>query len=166
MKDLDSHVVSDALGLLPSGVYLMTAGHDGQRSGMLVRSVSQCSDEPSLICVAARKGHKIDPLIRDSRSFAIGLVSPTDKLIRRRFMHTDTAPVERPIIGDDDPYDALETGVLETGSPILMRCPTWFDCEVMRRVDLEAQSELFVGQIVAVLHNGERVKIDPISETD
>jgi flavin reductase (DIM6/NTAB) family NADH-FMN oxidoreductase RutF len=129
---------------------------------MLVRSVQCCSESPSLICVAARKGHKIDPLIRDSRSFAIGFVDPEDKLIRRRFLSTDAAPVEHPGDEDHDPFDAVETTTLETGSPILVRCTTWFDCEVMRRVDLEAEMELFVGVVVSVMHAGETVKIDRV----
>jgi len=148
---------------LPIGHYLMTAGHDGQRSGMMVSSVQRCCDDPALICVAARKGHKIDPLIRDSRSFAIGIVDPSDKLVLRRFSSTDAAPREIADLGDDDPFDAIETRTLVTGAPILMRCTTWFDCEVMRRVDLEAETELFVGLIVSIWHNGQQVKIEKVN---
>jgi len=164
MEERDNHLVSDALGLLPSGLYLMTAGHDAQRSGMFVHWVVQCSDDPMMICVAASKGHKMEPLIRDSRSFAIGLVNPEDKIIQRRFRHTDSVPIERPVVGEEDPFDALDTAVMVTGSPILMRCQTWFDCEVVRRVDLESQSELFVGLVVAILHHCERVRIEQVIE--
>lgn len=159
MGDQTNQIVSDALGLLPLGSFLLTAAHDGARSGMLVSSVQRCCDEPSLICVAARKGHKIDPLIRDSRSFAIGIVDPEDKLVHRRFRYTDSAPTEFVLAGDDDPFDAIPTRTLVTGSPILTRCTTWFDCEVMRRVDLESEMELFVGVVVAVWHDGEQMKI-------
>jgi len=163
MEEMSSQVVVDALGLLPMGCYLMTAGYNGQRSGILVSSVQKCSDSPSLICVAAKKGHKIDPLIRDSHSFAIGLIDPGDRMVRRHFRFTDAAPKEHPALGDDDPYDSFETHMLVTGSPILERCETWFDCEVLRRVDLEAQNELFVGLVVAVEHQGVRVTIDHVS---
>lgn len=164
MEHLTSHLVGEALGQLPIGHYLMTAACDGQRGGMIVTSVQRCCDMPALICVAARKGHKIDPLIRDSRSFAIGIISPDDKLIPRRFMLADTAPVELPQIGDDDPFDAIPTRTLVTGAPILDRCGTWFDCEVLRRVDLEAEKELFVGLIVGVTHDGEQVNISRTAE--
>lgn len=159
MDDLNSQLVDQALGLLPMGSYLMTASHDGVRSGMLVCSAFRCCDEPNLICVSARKGHKIDPLIRDSRSFAIGIIDPDDKLIRRRFRSTDSVPTEFTLVGDDDPFDALPTQILQTGSPILTRCATWFDCEVMRRVDLEAETELFVGLIISIWHRGQEIKL-------
>lgn len=161
-----SYVIAEALGLLPTGHYLMTAAYDGVRSGMLVSSVQRCSDDYSLICVAAKKGHKIDPLIRDSRSFAIGIVDPNDKLVLRRFRATDAAPKENGTEGMDDPFDAIPSRKLVTGAPILTRCTTWFDCEVMRRIDLEAETELFVGLIVSIMHKGEQVKIDRVVDND
>lgn len=160
MDEQQNQLVDGALTRLPSGCYLMTAANDGVRSGMLVHSVVQCCADPMLICVAARKGHKIDPLIRDSRSFAIGIVEPSDKLVARRFRSTDSVPTEYLSVDEDDPFDAVETQKLVTGSPILMRCMTWFDCEVLRRIDLESEMELFVGVVVAVMHNNEQVQIE------
>jgi len=138
-----------ALRCLPSGFFVMTAAHEGKRSGMRIRSVQACADEPLLISVAARKGHAIDPLIRDSRSFAVCVIAPDDKLIARSF------PAERSngAIGGEtapegDPFDGLEHVKLVTGAPVLTRAIAAFDCEVARRIDLEADHELFVGQVV------------------
>lgn len=36
-----------------------------------------------------------------------------------------------------------------TGSPVLLRSIVAFDCEVVRHFDLEADHELFVGQVLA-----------------
>ena len=166
MEEQSDHLVDQAFGLLPDGCYLMTAGHNGHRCGLMVRSVQRCSEGGMLICVAAQKGHKIDPLIRDSRSFAIGILDPGDKLILRRFACTDSAPVEHRIVGEDDPFDAIETRTLLTGSPIIPRCRTWFDCEVLRRVDLESDTELFVGQVVAIWHAGEEIKIQRVADPE
>jgi len=160
MEEHADQLIDDALGLLPTGWYLMTASYGGCRCGMIVSSVQRCCDEPALISIAARKGHKIDPLIRDSRSFAVGIVDPSDKLVLRRFSKTDAAPSALPSVGDDDPFDAFDAGALVTGSPILLRCSTWFDCEVVRRVDLEAETELFVGLVVSIWHGGQQITID------
>lgn len=156
----DEHsLIADALGVFQTGRYLLTAGHDEKRGGMLVRYVQRCGTDPAMICVAARKGHRIDPLIRDSRAFALGVLTEEDRLIERRFRRSDSAPTELPAEGDDDPFDAIETCTLVTGSPIITRCTTWFDCEVARRVDLEAEMELFVGVIVGVLLDGREAKL-------
>ena len=161
----EAQVIESALGYFPGGLFLMTAGFDNQRGGMLVHSVQRCGTDPALLCVAARKGHKIDPLIRDSRSFALGVLGDGDRLLERRFHSSDSAPSEQPIHGEDDPFDAIEMITLSTGSPIIPRCTTWFDCEVMRRVDLEAEMELFVGLVVGVLHDGQSITIDRGSES-
>jgi len=169
MEERTNQLIADALGVLPTGQYLMTAGHGGRRCGMIVSSVQRCCDEPALMSVAARKGHKIDPLIRDSRSFAVGVIDPGDKLVLRRFANTDAAPSALLPVGEDDPFDAIETRSLVTGSPILTRCSTWFDCEVVRRVDLESETELFVGLVVSIWHQGEQIKlnrVDVLEECD
>ena len=161
-------ILSETLGLLPSGTYLMTAAYEGQRAGMVVSSVQRCCDDPALICVAARKGHAIDPLIRDSRGFAVGIVPEGDKMIPRkfRFDHTAVSPVIEPVA--DDPFEAIPTSTMITGSPLLARCPVWFDCEISRRIDLEANYELFVGRVLSILRNGERIDLDhePVENDD
>ena len=118
-----------------------------------------------MICVAARKGHTIDPLIRDSRAFALGVLGDGDRLIERRFERCDTPPREKPASGDEDPFDAIATRTLVTGSPMIERCPMWFDCEVARRVDLEAEMELFVGVVVGLLHAGRAIKMAQAPES-
>ena len=145
-----------ALRCLPSGFFVMTSAHDGKRAGMRVRSVQVCAEDPLLISVAARKGHRIDPLIRDSRSFAICVMAPGDKLIERAFpFETGVARSNGSTNGehhdahDDDPFDALGAKTLSTGAPILERAVVVFDCEVARRIDLEADHELFVGEVMA-----------------
>ncbi|MCB9845223.1 MAG: flavin reductase [Phycisphaeraceae bacterium] len=133
------------LDRVPSGLFVITAAHDGKRSGVLVKSVQICSDEPVLVSVAVRKGHSIEPLIRDSRVFAVCLVDPTDRLIRQKFdPNADCDPEER-----TDPFDAIPVTTLATGSPIPVRSIMAIDCEVVRHFDLEADHELYVGLVRA-----------------
>ncbi len=140
-----------ALRCLPTGCFVMTAAHEGKRSGMRIRSVQACADEPLLIAVAARKGHAIDPLIRDSRSFAVCVIAPDDRLTMRSFpMETAngaTGGIQSP---EGDPFDGLEHAKFVTGAPVLARALAVFDCEIARRIDLEADHELFVGHVVGV----------------
>lgn len=166
MTRQSQQAIEAALGVFPAGKFLMTAGYEGRRCGMLVHSVQQCGLEQVMLCVAACKGHKIDPLIRDSRSFALAVLGAGDRLIERRFFDSDTAPSEHEVAGVDDPFDAMETMTLVTGSPIIRRCSLWFDCELIRRVDLEAEMELFVGVVVGLLYEGQRVLIDRVTEKD
>ncbi|RMH30735.1 MAG: flavin reductase [Planctomycetota bacterium] len=151
-----SPVIARALQVLPEGLYLMTSAYDGERAGMLVHSVMRASVAPPLIVVAARKGHAIDPIIRDSRCFAVGLVDPEDKLIRKRFQYAESSVSARGETNAPDPFDTFPDRTLVTGSPILDRCRVWMDCQIVRHVDLETDYELFVGLVVSA-----RIKDQP-----
>lgn len=146
----DPTALAAALAMLPEDHFLMTAAFEGQRSGVRLRSVQRCADEPILLAVAARKGHAIDPLIRDSRSFAICLIDADDRLLARSFPEAEAEALPGEGDPEHDPFDAIPTRTLVTGSPVINRCRAAFDCEVVRHVDLEADHELFVGHVLAV----------------
>jgi flavin reductase (DIM6/NTAB) family NADH-FMN oxidoreductase RutF len=131
-----------AIGVFPRGAYLLTAAYEHKRAGQLVYSVQPCADEPILICVAARKGHPIEPLIRDASRFAVCLIDAADKLLMRTFNQVGGAT-------KGDPFDALEVDRLVTGAPVLRRSLAALDCQVIRHLDVDADHELYVGQVLA-----------------
>lgn len=143
----DTAALAEALAMLPQGHFLMTSAFDDQRAGVILRSVQRCADEPILLAVASRRGHAIDPLIRDSRAFAICLIDTEDRLLARKFPPAESGP--EPGEDEIDPFDSIPTETLATGSPVVRRCRAAFDCEVVRHFDLEADHELFVGQVLA-----------------
>lgn len=139
----------EALSLLPSGVYVLTATHDGRRAGFLVRWAQACSVEPALICVAVRTGNSVEPLIRDSRAFALCRIDPEDRFLRRKFS------IQEPPDEMGDPFDSIPVETLATGSPVIKRSQVAFDCEVVRHFDMDADHELYVGRILAACVYGE-----------
>lgn len=132
-----------ALTLLPRGLFLMTSAHDSKRAGVLVDSVQACGENPPLLCVAMRKGHWIEPIIRDSRSFAICLIDPSDRLTRRKFV--EPGMTREP----GDPFDCMPVDRLSTGAPIVRRAIAAIDCEVSRHLDIDAEHALYVGVVLA-----------------
>lgn len=132
-----------AMELLPRGVFLLTAAFETKRAGQIVHWVQPCATEPALVCVAARNGHAVEPLIRDSHVFAVCRVDPEDRLLIRKFSPTRTP--------DDsgDPFDSFETERMATGAPVLKRASVVLDCEVVRHFDLEANHELYIGIVRA-----------------
>lgn len=130
-----------ALAQIPSTLYVMTASR-GRASGAVLASwVQQVSYEPPLVSVAIPRGRGIAPLIRDSRSFALCKVHPDDTLLPRRIR-----------MMDDRDWTALDTipwEKLATGSPCIKRAQAVLDCQVLRHLDVEADHELYIGQVVA-----------------
>ena len=142
--------IAEALGAFASPRLVLTCAYDGVRAGLRARSAQVCSDQPPLIGVSVRKGHAIDPIIRDSRSFAVCVVDPEDKLLSRKFPEPgEPAPGEEDGAQDNTAFDAIGCLVLKTGAPVFKRALAAFDCEVVRHFDLEADYEIYVGQVVA-----------------
>jgi flavin reductase (DIM6/NTAB) family NADH-FMN oxidoreductase RutF len=121
----------------------MTACHEARRAGVLVETVQVCGEDPPLLCVTLRKGHWIEPIIRDSHAFAICLLDPTDRLTPRKFVE----PGRTREMGD--PFDCLACERLQTGAPIIRRAIAAFDCLVARHLDIENEYGLFIGTVVA-----------------
>jgi flavin reductase (DIM6/NTAB) family NADH-FMN oxidoreductase RutF len=130
-----------ALGAIPASQYLITTAYGEVRDGRLVERVQQCGTSPPMILVAMEKGHPLSPLIRDSRTFALSLLDPNERLLQRVF-----GPDRR--IGED-PFLTYphRRGLL--GAPIVTRATAWFDCEVVRHLDMETNFELYVGVVHA-----------------
>jgi len=137
--------IQRAAGLIPAGTFVISSTFAEVRTGVIARSAQICSDEPTLVCVAIAKGHMLDPMIRDSRVFALCRVDPSDRLVRQNFAHAAEAEPEDRY----DPFDSLDAEALETGAPLIKRAYMGLDCEVVAHFDLEAEHELFVGRVLA-----------------
>jgi flavin reductase (DIM6/NTAB) family NADH-FMN oxidoreductase RutF len=140
----DPAAIERALGLLPTGRFLLTSAFDEDRRGVIVHSAQPCGREPWLLAVALRKGHAIEPVIRDARCFALNAVGEREKLFAKKF--ADHAPPDN----EEDPFDAIPVRTLVTGAPVLKRPGLAYDCEVARHFDLESDCELYVGLVRAV----------------
>ncbi len=130
-----------ALGRIPAAQYLITTAYGEVRDGRLVERVQQCGTSPPMLLVAMEKGHPLSPLIRDSRTFALSLLDPNERLLQRVF-----GPDRR--IGED-PFLTYPHKVGLMGAPIVTRATAWFDCEVVRHLDMETNFELYVGVVHA-----------------
>ena len=141
--------VKEAVELIPSGLFLITAAHDGTRSGVLSRWVQRCSQKPNMVTVALPKGMPVEPLIRDSRFFAICQISAEDVLLQRKFA---TIP-ER----SEDPFVALDVVTAPSGAPVVSRAMNYLDCELITHIEFESEFRLYVGHVqhAAVLNQAK-----------
>jgi flavin reductase (NADH)/cob(II)yrinic acid a,c-diamide reductase len=130
-----------AMATVPAAQFLLTTAYGDVRDGRIVERVQQCGTNPPMLLIAMEKGHTLSPLIRDSRTFAVSLLDPAERLLQRVF-----GPDRR--VGDDPFLTYKHTrGVL--GAPIVTRAVAWFDCEVVRHLDMETNFELYIGLVHA-----------------
>jgi flavin reductase (DIM6/NTAB) family NADH-FMN oxidoreductase RutF len=131
--------ISDLLDQIPSGVFLLTGAFGDMRGGALVRWVQQVASQPPMLVIAIEKGQPLSPIIRDSRGFALCLIAANDPVCTRLFRqipeHTQ------------DPMISIPCMKTPSGAPVPLRATAWFDCEIVRHFDIEADHEVYIGCI-------------------
>lgn len=143
-----SHHDEGAFGQIPGGLFILTAEYENQRGAVLVKWVQQCSESPRMLMVALPKGQPVEALIHGSQSFALCQISAEDRFLLRKFNgHSENS---------EDPLVAMMTSTAPSGSPIIERAMTCFDCEIVRHVELDSDFRIYVGQVLysAVLNQG------------
>ena len=149
--------INAALDTLPVVTAVITSAFEGDRAGLLVNRVVKCSDDPPCVCIVARKGHPIAPLIRDSRHFALCLMRAPSRLLERYF--------SLDAHGDFDPFDGFKVHTGIEGAPILADAAIALNCEVIRHFDLETDHELYIGHVLTIHNNNPRSAPRPRENT-
>ena len=135
-----AHIDPAISAALPQGLFLMTAASDDVRSGFITRWVQQCGRVPFQVSVAIPRGTSIEPLLRDSRHFALCGLQANDRVIQRRFADTPTR--------QEDPYVGLQCFSDASGSPILQRSRFYLDCELVGHLAMESDCRIYIGQVL------------------
>lgn len=134
--------IRSALESIPRGQFLLTAAQGARSNAVLVDFVGQCANDPPMLAVATAKGQVLTPVIRDSRTFAVSLVTDATWPLARRFVRSN--------VENEDPFIGLPVVYTPRGIPILARTEVWFECELVRHLDIDADCELYVGTVAAV----------------
>jgi len=142
----DGESIREALDLIPKGEFLLTASGGGRTNGVLVEFVGQCANNPPMLVVSTVKGQVLSPLIRDSRRFVLSIVTDATRSLARRFVRSN--------VETEDPFIGLPIEYTPSGIPVLTRSDAWFECELVRHLDIDADCELYVGLVRTVHYNG------------
>ncbi|MBC8108721.1 MAG: flavin reductase [Anaerolineae bacterium] len=133
--------IGKALGRIPSGVFVLTAAHDGERMAMLASWVQQAAFEPPAISIAIAKGRPIAKLIRQSGLLAVSIVPENDKSLMKRYA--------RGVKDGEDPFAGVAVSQSPAGVPILSGALGWIEAKLIQTCDFGADHEILVGQVTA-----------------
>lgn len=131
-----------ALGRIPSGLFVLTAKHGKQETGMLASWVQQCSFDPPQLTAAVRKGRYVLDWLADGASFAVNVLAEGQKVLMGHFGKGFE-------IGEAA-FDGLDVKRAADTSPILLAAHAYLTCRVVGHCDA-GDHTLVVGRVL----NGE-----------
>ncbi len=99
------------LGRVPSGIYILTARHEGQETGMLASWVMQAGFDPPMITVAVKHGRYVADWLHARADFCLNVVAEHEKSLLSHFA--------RGFEPDQPAFEGLEIERLTDEAPVL-----------------------------------------------
>ncbi len=136
---MDANAKKMTLRMIPYGLYVLTAEHEGRIAAATVNWVTQASFEPPLLVTAVKKDSATFEIVRASGAFALNVLGKGQNDVAFAFFK----PVE--LAGDMIGGQRFRRGT--TGAPILEALPAFVECHVRTVVD-EGDHAVVVGLVV------------------
>ena len=140
--------VGKALGRVPSGVFILTAGSGGDATAMMASWVQQASFDPPTVSIAMAKGRPIADVINSSKRLALSIVPDGDSSLMKRYA--------RGVKPGEDPFAGVEIFHTPGGVPAMKSALAWLECRLIETFDFGGDHELLIAEVVAgnILHPG------------
>lgn len=135
-----------ALGRVPSGLFILTARHGRQETGMLASWVQQCSFTPPMVSAAFARDRWVLDWLADGAAFAVNVIPEGEKKLVAHF-GKGFGPGEAAFEGVEVRHDPH-------AAPVLLAAHAYLDCRVACRHDV-GDHVLVIGRVVGggVLHD-------------
>ncbi|MCL6445935.1 MAG: flavin reductase family protein [Alicyclobacillus sp.] len=124
-----------ALGRFASGVTVVTAVHNGEKTGLTVSAFCSLSLNPPYILVCIDKRSSSIPLIRASQVFNVNILSSEQVHLSNHFAARS-----------EDKFSNLEHDTGKLGAPLLRDTLARLECALAREVD-GGDHVIFIGQV-------------------
>ncbi len=145
---MDEKVRKRVLRMIPYGLYVATALHEGQVAAGTITWLSQASFKPPLVMTALKADSYLYHQVKAAGAFAVNILGTGQKDLAAAFFRG--AQVQD---GKLNGY-AFEPGP-ETGAPLLLDAPAWFEARVTDVVE-RGDHAVVVAEVVSVgLRNPE-----------
>jgi flavin reductase (DIM6/NTAB) family NADH-FMN oxidoreductase RutF len=140
--------IGRALGKIPSGLFILTAGTQDQAGAMLVSWVQQAGFSPPLLTVAIAADRPLVPIIQREKAFVLSVVGAHERGLMKRYAR-GMPPGPQALAG-------VNHRPAHSGAPILTDALAFLECQLQQICDLQADHLLLVGRVRdgAILREG------------
>ncbi|MBI5507389.1 MAG: flavin reductase family protein [Deltaproteobacteria bacterium] len=138
----------DVLDKFPLSVCVATLGRGGAESGLAVSWTSPVSFSPLHLMIAVDKLHYSVDLLKSTKNFVLNILRADQMKLAGHFARRSMA--------GDNKLDKVPAREATTGAAILTDALAYFDCEVVKSLEV-GDHLMFIGKVVdaAVLNPGE-----------
>lgn len=137
MADPDD--VARALGAIPSGLFVVSAGVGASATGFLASFVQQIGFEPPAVTVGVRPDRPVVELILRSKAFCVAILGEGSKALLRHFA--------RGFPPGEDAFAGVETKLTAAGVPFPASAIAHLECELIGDASF-ADHVLVCGRVV------------------
>jgi flavin reductase (DIM6/NTAB) family NADH-FMN oxidoreductase RutF len=127
------------LGRVPSGLFILTAGHGPSETGLLASWVQQCSFGPPRVSVAVKAGRDVASLLHEGMPFTLNILGDGQKNLLAHF-GKGFGPGEPAFVG-------LDVGRPECECVVLKDALGYLFCRSAGRFPA-GDHDLFLGDVV------------------
>jgi len=131
--------LAQALGRIPSGLYILTIEHGEQSTGMLASWVQQAGFEPPMVTVGIRRDRHVADWIAEAGKFALSQLAVGSKALIRHF--------GRGFAPDAHAFEGVELRHDARGGPVLAGALAYLDAEVAGEL-AAGDHRIFVARII------------------
>lgn len=133
---IDTDLFRALMRCIASSVAVITTGADGNLHGMTATAVTSVSASPASLLVVVNRSNRSHLLITASRSFAVNILSETQRSLGERFSSKA-----------DDQFDGVPHEIAWNGAPVLKNVAAHLECRLVAETDVGTHT-IFVGEIV------------------
>ena len=123
----DGESLAAALGRIPSGLFVLTARHGDNETGMLASWVQQCSFDPPQVTVAVKKGRDLLEWLSPGATFILNVLPEGAKTLIGHF--------GKGFEPDQPAFEGLKVKRDHGQGPILLAAHAYLACRVVDRVE-------------------------------
>lgn len=136
---------AEALGRVPSGLFILTAKHHDQETGMLASWVVQAGFEPPAVTVAVRRDRYVAEWLGAGCPFTLNIVPEDSKAFLKHF--------GRGFEPGESAFEGLNTSRCERGVVILNDSLGHLECETKGHLD-SGEHRIFLAHVIGGRMNG------------
>ena len=147
MADIPEEI--QALGRVPSGLFIITAENNNQRAAFLASWVMQAGFSPPAVSVAVKQDRPLMRQMGRGARLCVNILGKEDKALMGQFA--------KGFALDADPFAGAKIGRTKSGTPYLLDALGYMELNVMRVLEPSTEHNLIIGEVVSgkMLKEGE-----------